>query len=42
MSAQIIELSAYRSAHPDKAVRLRLAYDPFWMLRAWLAWWGIR
>lgn len=42
MSAQIIELSAYRAAHPDKAVRVRLVYDPLWMLRVWLSCWGIR
>ena len=27
MTAQIIELSACRAAHPDKAVRVRLVYD---------------
>ncbi len=42
MSAQIIELSAYRARHPRPVVRMRIVYDPLWMLRAWLAWWGIR
>lgn len=44
MTAQIIELSAYHAAHPDKAVRVRLVYDPLWMwpVRVWLAWWGVR
>lgn len=47
MTAQIIELSAYRAAHPDKAVSVRLVYDPLWMwrvwpVRVWLALWGVR
>lgn len=42
MDAKIIELSAYRAAHPDKAVRVRLVYDPLWMWRVWLSCWGIR
>lgn len=44
MTAQIIELSACRAAHPDKAVRVRLVYDPLWMwpVRVWLALWGVR
>ncbi len=42
MSAKIIELHAWRVAHSDKAVRLRLAYDPLWMWRVWLSCWGIR
>ncbi len=42
MSAQIINLHAWRVAHPGKAVRVRLVYDPLWMWRVWLAMWGIQ
>ena len=43
MSAQIIIMQAWRMTHSDKAVRLRLAYDPLWMwpVRVWLALWAV-
>lgn len=40
--AQIIELSACRASHPDKAVRVTLVYDPLWTVRFWVALWGWR
>lgn len=42
MTAQIIELAAWREAHPEHAVRVRVVYDPLWAIRLWLACWGIR
>jgi len=44
MSAQIISMQAWRVAHSDKAVRLRLELLRVWVwpVRVWLAWWGVR
>ena len=42
MTAQIIELAAWRESHPEHAVRMRVAYDPLWWPRFWMAMWGIR
>lgn len=42
MTAQIIELAAWREAHPEHAVRVRVTYDPLWWPRFWLELWGIR
>lgn len=42
MSAQIIELSAWRAAHPAKAVMVRVAFDPLWVWRWWLSLWVVR
>lgn len=42
MSAQIIELSAWKASHPEKAVSVRVSFDPLWAWKIWLACWGIR
>lgn len=42
MSAQIIELSAWKASHPEKAVSVQVSFDPLWGWRLWLAMWGIR
>ena len=42
MTAQIIELSAWKASRPEKAVSVRVSFDPFWWPRFWLAMWGIR
>lgn len=42
MTAQIIELAAYRASRLRPVMRVRIVYDPLWPLRLWLACWGIR
>lgn len=42
MTAQIIDLAVYRAEHPRHVARVRLVFDPLWVLRFWLACWGVR
>lgn len=42
MTARIIHLAEWRATHPHRTVRLRIAFDPLWGLRLWLAFWGIK
>lgn len=40
MTAKIIELSAWRAAHPERRVVCRVEIDPLWWWRVWLrVWW---
>lgn len=36
MTAKIIRMSVYREAHK------RVVFDPYWLIRFWLAFWGIK
>lgn len=44
MTARIIDMDAWRAAHPQQVLRVYSAMLGAWLwpLRVWLAWWGIR
>lgn len=42
MTAQLFRLSDYRVAQPRKITRVHAAFDPLWIWRFWMAFWGIR
>lgn len=42
MTARVIDMAAWRAAHPRGRVVVRVAFDPLWWLRVWLSCWGMR